>query len=474
MRRMVIAIMIGVIFLGAGESANAIPAFARKYKTTCMTCHTSPTMLNEFGLRFQANGYQLPGAVDPTPIWDQDIVPVSFMLHAMWMWMKDTQSSDETSMSMTNYNFVDPHGDLFSGGTLGPKVSYFSEFEVEPEGIKLETAFVIFNNIFELSRANFRIGKFFLDVPFPSRLSISEDVKPLVYTYNPFEVGVAAEEEEEEEEAGHEHAMINGLSAFGPPTFHPLHGDEEGAAEEALGTLPSPVRFSSPQLGISLFGFIPDILDGTRYEVALVNWHKNKRPDWFFRLNQTFYVHDAPFRVGVIYLNGRHQVDEIGFRSDFWRFGIDAELYDPWTKKVNIQFQYLKGSDDDVELEEGLQERDMNGGFIGANIFLLPEKLIAFGRYEWLNAEPQETRRWTSVLRYHLTPNVFIDLIYANTWSNFDFEAHHHDEEAEQGFHEGALALRPRDAMDMMMMSPLDEVTHQRNQMFMVMFMFIF
>ena len=464
----------GIILMGLGSPSRAIPAFARKYRTTCMTCHTTPTMLNEFGLRFQANGYQLPGTIDRTPVWDQGVIPVSFMLHAMWMWNKNTQKSDASRISTTGFRFVEPHGDLFSGGTLGPKLSYFTEFEVEPDSVKLETAWVIFNNVLNLSRANFRVGKFFFDVPFPSRLSMAEDIKPLVYAYNPF--SFAGEGGEEEEEEGHEHGAVRGLGNGFPsirrPLF-PLQAEEAGGEDMTLGELPTPVRFSSPQLGVSLFGFIPDILDGTRYEIALVNWEKEKRPDWFFRLNQTIYLHDAPVRFGFMALDGRHQNEEIGFQSHFWRWGIDGEVYDPWTKKVNLQFQYLKGHDEDVELEEGNQERDMSGGFVGAHLFLFPEKFIVFGRFEWLNAHPEKTRRWTSVLRYHLAPNVFIDLIYANTWTDLEAEEDHPHEEGEAFFNPTGF-LQARDMPGGMPMPMETSFPHRRHQMLMVMFMFMF
>ena len=40
--------------------AAAIPAFARRYKTSCITCHTLPPQLNPAGQAFRANGYRLP------------------------------------------------------------------------------------------------------------------------------------------------------------------------------------------------------------------------------------------------------------------------------------------------------------------------------------------------------------------------------------------------------------------------------
>src|SRR5438477_1851485 len=44
----------------AALPAQAIPAYARRYKTACTTCHTLPPQLNSFGGAFRANGYRLP------------------------------------------------------------------------------------------------------------------------------------------------------------------------------------------------------------------------------------------------------------------------------------------------------------------------------------------------------------------------------------------------------------------------------
>ena len=43
----------------AGE-AGAIPAFSRKYRTSCNTCHVAYPKLNDFGMAFYRNGFQFP------------------------------------------------------------------------------------------------------------------------------------------------------------------------------------------------------------------------------------------------------------------------------------------------------------------------------------------------------------------------------------------------------------------------------
>src|SRR5512135_2589073 len=47
------------------DNAYAIPAFARKYKTSCATCHNGFPKLTAFGESFRRNGYQFPGGADP-------------------------------------------------------------------------------------------------------------------------------------------------------------------------------------------------------------------------------------------------------------------------------------------------------------------------------------------------------------------------------------------------------------------------
>src|SRR5512135_1576471 len=69
--------------------ARAIPAFARRYHTTCATCHDPVPRLNPYGEAFQANGYQI-GASDTTNVesvgdpllWLQRTLPIAVRLDA--------------------------------------------------------------------------------------------------------------------------------------------------------------------------------------------------------------------------------------------------------------------------------------------------------------------------------------------------------------------------------------------------------
>src|SRR6201987_2250184 len=56
-----LATIIGLIVLqSASPRLMAIPAFARKYKTACATCHNNWAELNDFGRAFKLNGFKFP------------------------------------------------------------------------------------------------------------------------------------------------------------------------------------------------------------------------------------------------------------------------------------------------------------------------------------------------------------------------------------------------------------------------------
>ena len=62
----------------------AIPAFARKYGLPCSACHTAWPELNNFGMVFRDNGYQLMNDRD-SPIWQNpSYFPISFGITPNW------------------------------------------------------------------------------------------------------------------------------------------------------------------------------------------------------------------------------------------------------------------------------------------------------------------------------------------------------------------------------------------------------
>src|SRR6266567_1429070 len=49
-----------LVVLSAPPSAHAIPAFSRRYGTSCTTCHLDFPKLNDFGKAFKGAGFKFP------------------------------------------------------------------------------------------------------------------------------------------------------------------------------------------------------------------------------------------------------------------------------------------------------------------------------------------------------------------------------------------------------------------------------
>ncbi len=66
--RLLFALALILLFSGAllaPRNAYTIPAFARKYQTSCQTCHVAIPALTPFGEAFRLNGYRFPAGNDP-------------------------------------------------------------------------------------------------------------------------------------------------------------------------------------------------------------------------------------------------------------------------------------------------------------------------------------------------------------------------------------------------------------------------
>ena len=127
------------------DSSMAIPAFSRKYGTSCSTCHYAYPRLNPFGRVFANNGYRMPGGDDayikdtpvsmgsdaykqvfPDAIWPSDIPGGSVASFRL------IQRSHLTSKGTPRFQFEAPHEfELLMGGTLGETFSFFGEVEIE-------------------------------------------------------------------------------------------------------------------------------------------------------------------------------------------------------------------------------------------------------------------------------------------------------------------------------------------------------
>jgi hypothetical protein len=171
------------------QETQAIPSFARKYKTSCSTCHYAFPKLNGFGKAFKNNGYRYPAGQDPemtkeepvslgadaykkvwpNAIWPSDIpgtAPIA--LNAIGRFHYDNTVNNKKS----GYFEIPSVFDFFYAGTLGDKISYFGEVELSGKA-GLEYQFAVnydFNPGFHL-----KVGSVGLEDATPDRLTLTAE-----------------------------------------------------------------------------------------------------------------------------------------------------------------------------------------------------------------------------------------------------------------------------------------------------------
>ncbi len=350
----------------AAPPVQAIPAFARKYQTSCQTCHTAFPKLNSFGTAFRLNGYRMPaeteemvkekpvslGAPAYKKIWPNAVWPgqiASAVPLAVNVKMGDVNTSsvnEDGSVSKVKNDFQFPQEvNVFGGGTLGDHVSYFSEltFGVSPDGsvsTEVEHAHIAFDSPFGPENLfHFRIGKFTPNVAdvFQEMFLITNAGLGTIFDYNPI-----------------------GLSG----------GTGLGAGDLS----PSPISFPKLVQGIEVYGIVSHRL---MYSAGVANGIRandqqfgNNSKDFYGRLDYKFggmgldgdtggkdtpekNWRDDSLRVGAFAYRGNAStvnfplVDEAGVTvnvrdAHFVRTGFFASLY---VKDLNLFGAYVRGTD---------------------------------------------------------------------------------------------------------------------------------
>ncbi len=158
-----------IIFISVSyfaESLFAIPAFARKYRMTCKTCHSPFPKLKPYGDEFAANGFVLADQDAPryyVETGDQDLSLIRDLPLALRLEGYVTYNNNKSEKS----DFSAPYLiKLLSGGSITNNISYYFYFFFSERGevAGLEDAFVMFNNLFG-SELDFYIGQFQVSDP---------------------------------------------------------------------------------------------------------------------------------------------------------------------------------------------------------------------------------------------------------------------------------------------------------------------
>ncbi len=165
MKNFAIPILSAAVLLMIGiDTSYAIPAFARKYKTSCATCHNGFPKLNAFGEAYRRNGYQFPGGTDPE-VTKED--PVSMGSEGNKkafpdaIWPGSIPGTSPLSVFLNGEIDYNPKTDpritfgglgnsieAVAGGTMGTDLSFWGQLALNSDGtLELNRIFVIFSNL---------------------------------------------------------------------------------------------------------------------------------------------------------------------------------------------------------------------------------------------------------------------------------------------------------------------------------------
>jgi hypothetical protein len=165
------------------QAALALPVFARRYQTSCTTCHTQFPRLNPFGEAFRRNGYQYPAGADADAIQQPGLKVVADARRQLWpksFWPSEIPNYIPLALILATDIpiFPDPAvrplgaqsislDRLYAGLSLlaaarfGKDVSLWAGFTVDTNaGVQLDRAALTLSNLFRPSALNIKIGQF--------------------------------------------------------------------------------------------------------------------------------------------------------------------------------------------------------------------------------------------------------------------------------------------------------------------------
>lgn len=157
-------VLVLVLLTITAREASAIPAFARRYRTTCSSCHTVAPKLNSVGEAFRQHGYRLrefdeallrdtglPLGDDawrdlwPRGIWPGEIPsgpPISLRIQADVVSLSRGQTPVGLHLRLPHEIY------LLAGASLGDGLAAFVELEVAPdEGLHIAQARLTFTDL---------------------------------------------------------------------------------------------------------------------------------------------------------------------------------------------------------------------------------------------------------------------------------------------------------------------------------------
>lgn len=373
-------LVVGLMSLPA--PSEAIPVFARKYGVACTMCHSNIPRLNDFGARYRANGYRLPGGEHNEKTVLESPPPIALRTSAGYTYESFSNVPGAEKTSHFQLNGLD----LLSAGLLGSNIGYLVVYtpelaasrNVEGQTGDLESASVVFSDVGS-PWLNVRVGRFE-----PGYVAFSVKRQLSIAPYQIYDYGA-----------------------------------------------PGGVVFSETQTGIELTGH--DTRGGRdfrfAYAAGLLNGSETNRSndtpaDVYARAACVFGAGEgqtAGQRIGVMgyFGSARPEPDSLATgdsRQSFYRIGFDASLN---ARAFNLAVQYLIGKDT-KELWGFAEDADFSGGF--AELSVMPRMdFVIFGRYDMVNTPSEideDITRITGGARYYFVDNLALHLEYSTATQN--------------------------------------------------------
>jgi len=176
----VVAAVVGVVvYFSATREAGAVPSFARKYQTSCQTCHTIFPVLNPFGEAFRRDGYRFPssnGSEDsdavksdmiplgqeeykktfPDTVWPDKIaqaVPLSVSINGNVPINLPGSAAQSDAGNTFTWGGILAELHIFGAGAFSDTLTYMTQLTLEsdlgspPGTFDIETAYLLWNDI---------------------------------------------------------------------------------------------------------------------------------------------------------------------------------------------------------------------------------------------------------------------------------------------------------------------------------------
>jgi len=445
--------------------ANAIPAFSRKYGTSCATCHSDFPELNDFGEAFKKNGFKFPKDDDmfvkeppvmlgakaqkdafPNAIYPGEIpgtIPIAFRYSGFFNY----NSRQPAPISQANNNTFQPRTDLFApntfiiiaAGSMGPMFSFWIDDDISTGGSGadggLGDGYLKVNDLghylgLPKDALNLRFGQFELDLPFSQARTINLT----------------------------DYDVYDQMSVVCPPG---------GSLTCGAGTTNNPFVFGTPQRGIEIGGYPND--GNFSWSVAIVNG-ANDSPamrnskDVYVRVSQKFNLErdssvrkeiqaagptgprdHSSLRVGAFYYHGQNTQNPNGvldpslpeLQETFYRAGGDFRFK---YRKFELYGLGMYGHDENHSWTDSTPAFvsapavTFTGGFGQAEYWVYPW-LIAIMRYDFVNSPTDQLNGFSRYdTRNRFSPG-FQWLVRANLKVAFEYQRRYEQPNLAGGFY---------------------------------------